>query len=140
MMEVSSDRLRFYVYIESRNGCAPSVILEKIVGTFPEDAPSLRTIQRWIADFNSGERSSFSDETRPGRPCTARSDGNALTVEKLITDDPKLSIRDLEQLTGINRDAIHHILRDELKLRHVFSAWVPHDLTPQNRENRVAVA
>ena len=61
-------------------------------------------------------------------------------VEKLITDDPKLSIRDLEELTGINRDAIHHILRDELKLRHVFSAWVPHDLTPQNRENRVAVA
>ena len=140
MMEVSSDRLRFYVYVESQNGCAPQEILRKIAAVFPEDAPSLRTIQRWIADFNSGERSSFSDETRSGRPCTARSDENVLRIQNLITDDPKLSIRDLEELTGINRDAIHKILRTVLKLRHVFSVWVPHDLTPQNKENRVIAA
>ena len=31
-------------------------------------------------------------------------------MKHLISDDPRLSIRDLEQLTAINRDAIQHML------------------------------
>ena len=58
----------------------------------------------------------------------------------MITEDPKLSIRELEQLTATNRDAVHHILCGKLKSRHVFIVWVPNELNPQNKEKRVIIA
>ena len=55
--------------MEYRNGCAAQMIHNKIAAVYPNDVPSLRTIQRWMSDFGSGERKSFLDSSRSGRPC-----------------------------------------------------------------------
>jgi hypothetical protein len=51
--------------------------------------------------FKNGRQDVFDDE-RSGRPKTGREQTNMILVQELITEDKSLSLRDIEDITGIN--------------------------------------
>jgi transposase len=65
---------------------------------------------------------------------------NVEKVKELILDNPRLSTRDIEELTGINRQSIHDILSIDLAYHNVCSVWVPYALTEANKASRVNLA
>lgn len=139
-MEPTSEMLRFYVLTEQRNGLKAGEIHQKLVTAWDHHAPGLSTIHRWLSDFSSGSRSSFSDAVRAGRPLTTVTAANIALVREIIHEEPRLSTRDVECLTGIPRSAVHEIFTSHLNLRNVCSVWIPHLLSAENKSLRVGAA
>ena len=59
---------------------------------------------------------------------------NIKRVEELVDENRRISLRAIEALTSLNIFTIHAILHDYLEMRKRKSRWVPHDLTPENKQ------
>lgn len=131
---------RFYVLTEQRNELKAGNIHQKLQLAWGECAPGYSTVKRWMKDFKSEKRTSFSDAERPGRPVTVSTEENVAQIQELLHENPRMSTRDIECLTGIPQSVVHGILVEKLKLRNVCSVWIPHDLTAENKALRVTAA
>ena len=71
-------------------------IHQNLTITFPESCPTLRTIQSWGCEFQSG---TFTLEkgVSSGRPLETRTPKNIARVKELIEQNPRMSTRKLLQ-------------------------------------------
>ena len=120
---------RFYCLTEWKAGSTTKAIHQRLQDVWGEDAPAFSTVKRWIQKFKEQDQPALKDEPRSGRPRSSLAGESITTLKELI--DPRSSLRSLESITGIPRETIRHILNSELKLRKVYSAWVPHLLPMQ---------
>lgn len=140
MMEFDQTHFRFYTITGQKLGKSATEIHLELNEAWKDRAPSLRTVQRWMKDFNEGTRTNLDDAPRSGRPRSTRTEELSNQVADLIKDDPHLSSRDIAELLNCNQSTILRILSDDLELRWVCSVWVPHDLTAEHRQLRVNCA
>ena len=61
-------------------------------------------------------------------------------IDGIIQMDRHLSVRQIETISGINREAVRGILKDQLNRRFICSAWVPRLLSEDNKKLRVGGA
>ena len=54
-------------------------------------------------------------------------------IRQLIEEDEHLTVRELAQLTEMNKSSVHTILSGNLNLRCVYSVWVPFNLTANHK-------
>ena len=59
-------------------------IHDELITAWDTDVPSLRTVKRWIKEFNDGARTGLDDAARPGRPRSSRTDEMKSKVRELI--------------------------------------------------------
>ena len=125
-------------YIQSRLSLQESAtsIHKDLVKIHGSSAFSYMTVTRWINRFKN-ESSSLNDKPRSGRPVTETNTANILRIEALISENPRLSTYDLEELTSISHPNILKILHDHLGLRKVASRWIPHFLTIEQKQKRL---
>ena len=116
-------------------GVAASVIHQKLCNVWNEEAPSLRTVQRWVNDFGSGVRVSFDDGVRSGRPRTSGNSNAQKAIQEALDADAFLSCRQLAEIVGISKTTVCDALH-EMQYRNVYGMWVPHVLTPANKADR----
>ncbi len=64
---------------------------------------------------------------------------NVNTISVIIREDRHLSLCKLEDLTNISRSSRHWILHDQLKMWCISSTWVPHFLTTDQMNARIAI-
>ena len=131
---------RFYTVTCGMLGKSATEVHFELNEAWKDHAPSLRTVQRWMKDFNEGKRTNLVDAPRSGRPRSTRTEELSNQVADLIKDDPHLSSRDIAELLSCNQTTILRILSDDLQLRWVCSVWVPHDLTAEHRQLRIKCA
>lgn len=110
--------------------------MEEVYGS---EKPSLRTIQRWYANFATGHTSTL-DEARSGHPISAISPALISSVEKIIKENRKISIRSLASATNSFPTTIFRVLHDYLNKEKLYARWVPKELTPAQKSERVRVA
>jgi transposase len=139
-MDPDKEHFRFYSFTRMKQGYDASDIHQELQGVWNEKCPSERTVRRWCENFRKEEHPSFSDKERSGRPRSSRTDENIETIRTLIEDDPKLSTHDLEDAVGLCHATILRILKEDLNLRNVCSVWVPHLLSPENKQQRINCA
>ena len=101
-MEVSSEMFRFYVFTEMKREKSPKKIHEHLLNVWGRNTPSYDSVCRWIRDFQSKERESFSDMPRSGRPSTVGNDDSVALVKQLVDEDPHISVREISIQTGIS--------------------------------------
>ena len=65
---------------------------------------------------------------------------NIVLIDNIIKSDRHLSVRQIEEITGINRDAVHKILTEELNRRYLCATWIPHSLKKNHKKLRVESA
>ncbi|XP_065664660.1 histone-lysine N-methyltransferase SETMAR-like [Hydra vulgaris] len=82
-------------------------------------------------------RESLEDDPRSGHPQTTYTAENIERVRAIIEENPHATHDIVEALTSINRFTINEIIHNALKKRKLTSRWIPHELTDQNRKNRV---
>jgi len=69
---------------------------------------------------------------------SSRTDANTSRVFDFFTEQPKSTVKYIADTLQLSDSTVHRILVDELLFRKVCSVWVPHTLTDDNRQQRVA--
>lgn len=136
---VADINFKSIVHFLVREGNAASPIHERLIAVYSDQTPSLRTIQRWVADINEGD---FQIQHRggAGRPPTQVTPEIIHLVENLIYDDRRITYAQMEEALGISAPQLHEILHDRLGMNKVCTRWVPKFLTREQKAERMRIA
>ncbi|UYV67088.1 hypothetical protein LAZ67_4003857 [Cordylochernes scorpioides] len=110
---------------------------EMLNKTFPNDAPKRTTVFEWHSRFKAG-RISIEDDPRQGRPKFQRTDENVQKITDLIKENPRTTLLELEQDTGISKTTIGRIVTEDLKLKKTPAKFIPRFLTNEQKLCRLA--
>ena len=111
----------------------------EMVCVYGQDTPSLRTVQRWAAEFSRG-RKGLADDPRSGRPSTSTNEEKVAEVEDIVFADRRVRVVQIALELGISVGSVSTILHDHLGLSKVSARWVPRMLTLDNKRRRVECA
>ena len=114
-------------------------IHQNLVNGEIECVPSLCTIQRWVAQFESGDES-LRHKLHTGRQVTSVTRANIDQVHQLIEEDPHSSIQIISTLLSIAYGSDPTILYDHLNMTNVCAQWIPHRLSDEQKRQRVTSA
>ena len=120
-------------------GQSSKQVEERLTSVYGQSSPSSSTIKRWVKEFQRG-RESLEDDPRSGRPTTSTSPENIEKVHKLVIENRRISLYELEEATGISYGSIHNILHDELHMSKVCVRWVPKMLSDDMKQSRVTIS
>jgi len=130
---------RYVIQYFHLKGLTPTNIKAELDSTLGESAPSFTTIKYWVAEFKRG-RTSCQDEHRSGRPIEVITPEIVKKIHKMVLDDRRLKVRELADIVGISKSAVHRILTENLNMRKLCARWVPHLLTMEQKQRRVDVS
>ena len=88
--------------------------------------------------FREG-REDVSDDPRSGRPISVLTVENIECVRQVIEDDPHSTYEDIIAKTDLSRGTIERIIHDHLKMKKVVSRWVAHQLTDEQKQERLRI-
>ena len=80
------------------------------------------------------------NEARPGRPFSVRNEGLITKVRKRIQEERCVTVIMMADEFGVNREMIRQIVVEDLDKRKVASRFVPHELSDDQRHERVQYA
>jgi [histone H3]-lysine36 N-dimethyltransferase SETMAR len=106
---------------------------------YGQDAVSLSTVRRWHSRFQDG-RSCVKDDPKSGRPRSVRVPETINFVDDVISENARISVDQVSQVTGISTGSAHKILHDDLGMHKVCSRSIPHSLTADQMENRIIIS
>lgn len=137
-LHMDKEHFRFYIRVRTALQIQPTAIHNELHTVFGDQAPPLRTVQRWSKWFREG-REEVEDEERSGRPVTETTPENIDQVRHLIDDDPYLTVDEIEEQTGLSHGTVQRIISDHLQLRKITARYVPKHLTNSQKAERVRI-
>jgi histone-lysine N-methyltransferase SETMAR len=93
-------------------------------------------VSRWYLRFRDG-RELVEDDDRVGRPKSTRTEVNIAAVADLFKNDSRIASRMIAESLNIPKTVVLRILKEDLGKRKLCTRFVPHYLTPEQREDRV---
>jgi histone-lysine N-methyltransferase SETMAR len=135
---MNKEHVRFYIKTRTALNIHSGLIHDELCSAYGDQAPSLRTVERWCQLFREG-REEVEDQARLGRPVTETTSENIEQVRLLIDDDPYMTIEEMQEQTDLSYGTIHRIITDHLKLKKITARYIPKDLTDFQRAERVRV-
>jgi hypothetical protein len=99
---------------------------------------SYSTVKRLACEFKQG-REAIEDKQRPGRPIVMISPENVDLIRSIINKDPYITYDQMEEETDLSRFTLHTTIHQYLGMKKITSRWVPHNLTPKNKQDRVNI-
>jgi [histone H3]-lysine36 N-dimethyltransferase SETMAR len=118
---------------EFQLGNNASAAARNICTALGEGTVAERTCRDWFKRFREGDIS-LEDYPRSGRPVEC----NVEQLQALVEDNPRLTTRELSTTLGCNQSTIDRHLQQMGKVSKLGS-WVPHQLTPDNIQQRVTI-
>jgi hypothetical protein len=109
------------------------VLVQKACG---DEALDRSNVFRWYSRFRD-RRELVEDDERGGRPKSTRTEVNIAAVADLIKSDRRIASRMIEESLNIPKAVVLRILKEDLGKRKLCACFVPHCLTPEQREDRV---
>jgi hypothetical protein len=135
---MDKEYFRFYIKVRTALDIEPIVIHNELHSVFGDEAPPLRTVQRWSKWFRDG-REDIEDGGRSGRPVTETTSDNIRQVRDLINNDPHITVDELEAETGLSHGTVQRIISDHLQLKRVTARYVAKHLTDFQKAERVRI-
>ena len=129
---------RYYIRIRTILGINPKTIHEELATALGPKAPSYPTVAEWAKRFREG-REDVNDDPRSGRPVSEMTDENIELVRQVIDNDPHSTYDEIIADTSLSRGTIERIIHDHLKLKKLASRWIPHELTDEQKQERVKI-
>ncbi|UYV81278.1 hypothetical protein LAZ67_20000641 [Cordylochernes scorpioides] len=94
-------------------------------------------LTKGLPRFKAG-RISIEDDPRQGRPTFQRTDENVQKITDLIKENPRTTLLELEQDTGISKTTIGRIVTEDLRLKKTPAKFIPRFLTNEQKLCRLA--
>jgi histone-lysine N-methyltransferase SETMAR len=135
---INKENFRFYIKVRTALNIQPTTINDELRAVFGDEAPSFRTVAIWAQWFREA-REEIDDKQRPSRPVTETTPENIEQVRSIVSDDPYVTIEELQEQTGQSYGIVRRILSDHLKLRKVTARYIPKELTDFQRSERVQI-
>lgn len=120
-------------------GVAPKEIHERMLKVYNDCSPTIRTVERWVAEFKRG-RTSLEDDPREGRPKSASTPEIIAKIQDMVLENRRLTERDLVEALHISLGSVSHILSEILGFRKLCAQWVPHSLTMEQKHIRMRLS
>lgn len=125
------------ILVQFRLGVSAKECFETLSQALLDQAPSKATTYEWYARFRSGHLD-LEDSPREGRPKSAVVDINVDRVLKLVNEDRRMTMREIEKALDLSHGTVNRILHEELSMRKLCARWIPHQLKDHQKEARVA--
>lgn len=135
-MELENRDFRAMIYYDLKRGLSFQESYESLHKAFGPIAPAKSTVSKWYREFGFG-REHLREINRPGRPTSSTTEENAARVKQLITDDARITTRDIGHILGIGMSTVNTILHKHLGVHKRCARWVPHKLTEDQKGGRV---
>jgi len=90
----------------------------------------------WYSRFRDG-RELVEDDERGGRPKSTQTEVNIAVVADFVKNDRRIASRMTAESLNIPKTVVLRILKGDLGKRKLCAGFVPHCLTPEQREDRV---
>ncbi|GFT79216.1 histone-lysine N-methyltransferase SETMAR [Nephila pilipes] len=91
----------------------------------------------WFARFRDG-REATDDDERCGRPRSSRTDENVKRVQALVRSDRRMTIEMIAESLNMSVGSVFTIMTEDLKKKKLCARFVPHTLTTEQKEHRIA--
>lgn len=121
-----------------KEGSKPAEIYRRLSCVFGEQTVARSSVFEWCKRFREG-RESIEDEPREGRPKSVITSEAIHSVEKVVLDDRRVTVREVAMATGISKSSVDIIIRDYLNFHKVSCRWVPKQLNFDQKAARVAI-
>ena len=135
-MEFSREQIRSSIFVAFKNNKTPQQAKVELDAALGKHAPKVWCIQNWYRRFRDG-KADVKDEARSGRPKSAVTDKNVAAVREMVVADPNVTYRNIQGNVSIGSAAVNTILKKKLKCRKLVSRWIPHELTEEQKRDRV---
>jgi len=120
-------------------GVRPLEIEDRMKNVYGDSAPSIRTVRKWSILFRRG-RLSLEDDSRSGCPSTVVVPDNITIIEKIVTEDPRIKVDEIEKRLDISHGSIISILHDRLGMIKKCSKWIPKSLSQEQMRQRLEIS
>jgi len=118
-------------------GKSATETLQMVNAAYGDQALSCSDVFRWYGWFHDG-REDIEEDPRSGRPTECRNDNNVEKISQLLLQNHHLSLRMLAYEVNIGKDTVRKIVVEDLRKRKICSRFIPHFLTPEQKDWRTA--
>ncbi|GFW53271.1 histone-lysine N-methyltransferase SETMAR [Trichonephila clavipes] len=133
------EELRSIIRFLTMEGEKPAAIHRRMVTVYGEKCISDKSVRKRSVRFCSG-RESVGDDQGPGQTNTVITSDLINKVNDLVRSDRRVTLRMLAPKVDVNYGAVWTIVHDRLRFRKVCAAWVPKQLTDQQKKLRMGIA
>ncbi|XP_035232754.1 protein GVQW3-like [Stegodyphus dumicola] len=117
-------------------GEKPAAVHHRIVTVYGEKCVSDKSVRKWSARFRA-DRKSVGDDPRPGQVITVIISDLIDKVDDQVRSDRRVTLQMLAVKVDISYETVWIIVHDRLRHRKGCAAWVPKQLTHQQKELRM---
>jgi len=135
-MDLSMEQ-RLAVKFCFKAGKSATETLQMVNAVYGDQALSRANVFRWYGRFRDG-REDIEEDPGSGRPTDCRNDNNAEKISQFLLQTRHLSLRMLADEVNIGKDTVRRTVVEDLRKRKIFSRFVPHSLTPEQKDRRTA--
>ncbi|KAF2905401.1 hypothetical protein ILUMI_00771 [Ignelater luminosus] len=122
-------RRNSYSYkVQLFEGISMDECVDELKNVMGDDCLHQTTVFRWYRESRRGDFST-DDKPRSGRRSDVVTSEVINKVSNSITENRRISYRQIEEILAISAPSVHKILHEHLKVRQVCTLWVPHSLT-----------
>lgn len=118
-----------------QSGFTQAETVRRIIQVHGANALSVSQVRRWFGAFSRG-RVETADLPRPGQPLR-RTAAKIQHVDTIVRQDRRQTVRQVAARSNLSFGCAHRTLKKDLLLKKKCAHWVPHRLTPQQRQRRV---
>jgi len=105
--------------------------------TYRDQTLSRSNVFRWYGRFRDG-REDTEDDPRSGRPTKCRNNNNVEKISRSLLQNRHPSLRMPADEVNNGKNTVRRIVVEDLRKRKICSRFVPHSLTPEQRDRRTA--
>lgn len=136
VINVSKAEVRGVIRFLVLENCSATEIFHRISNVYNGEVMSRAQVFRWAAKFKKGAESIL--DVRPNgniHNCVV-TDELIKRADKLVTQDRRVTVREIALKLDVSTGTAHRILTDHLGLRKKCSQWCPKVLTVDQKQNR----
>jgi len=127
---------RIIIKFLTRESCKSSEICSRLKRQYGEKTLSNVSVYKWCSAFKK-RREKVENEPHELRPRTSITGENSNSVDALIRENRRITVRELSGIPNISDGNVKTIIKQHLQYSKVCARWIPRLLTDERKSPRL---